>query len=369
MKFTLKAVALTAILLISFCTKNIFAQGCVAIRSTGGLCSMDEHPDSIAANGGTWLFNSNSRYYRSYKHFIGSTEQKQRIALGTNVINHAYTQDLTLTRIFNRRWSISVDVPLLDNSRSSLYEHGGVSRESTHSFGLGDIRVSAYAWLLNPEKAKKGNIQAGLGIKFASGNYNYQDYFYNVGPGGTRRLGAVDQSIQLGDGGTGIAAELNGYYNFSHKLGLYGNAYYLVNPREVNGVSSARGGTPSAASVANTSDVMSVPDQYLLRGGISYEVAHFAFTAGMRDECLPAHDLFGGSAGFRRPGYIISAEPGVTWRVRNLSLYAYVPIAVKRDRTTSFADHITTELTGVPTHGDAAFADYAVNVGVTYRLK
>lgn len=368
MKSTFKAFAISA-LFILFIYNNVSAQGCVAIRSTGGLCSMDEHPDSIDANGGTWLFNTNSRYYKSYKHFIGSQEQKQRIALGTNVINHAYTNDLTLTRLFNKRWSVSVDVPIISNSRSSLYEHGGSERHETHSFGLGDIRFSTYAWLLNPDKAKKGNIQLGLGIKFATGAYNYQDYFYNVGPNGTRRLGPVDQSIQLGDGGTGITTEINAYYNFNHHVGLYGNFYYLLSPREQNGVSSARGGTASASSIANTSDIMSVPDQYLLRGGVSYEVSHWAFTAGVRDECLPVHDLIGGSAGFRRPGYIISAEPGVTFRVKNLSLYAYVPVAVKRDRTTSFADHITTELTGVPTHGDAAFADYAVNIGITYRLK
>ncbi|OKS87040.1 hypothetical protein [Mucilaginibacter polytrichastri] len=368
MKSTLKLLAVSAMLICAL-YNHVSAQGCVAIRSTGGLCTMDEHPDSVNANGGAWLFNSNSRYYKSFRHFIGTQEQKQRIALGTNVINHAYTNDLTLTRIFNQRWSISVDVPVIANSRSSLYEHGGVSRETTHSFGIGDIRFSGYVWLLNPQTNRKGNIQAGLGIKFPTGNYQYQDYFYNVGPNGTRRLGPVDQSIQLGDGGTGITTEINAYYNFSHKFGLYGNFYYLLSPREQNGVSSARGGTPSATSVANSSDVMSVPDQYLLRGGVSYGLSHFVFTAGVRDECLPAHDLVGGSAGFRRPGYIISAEPGVTFRLKNLSIYAYVPVAVVRDRTISFADHITTELTGVPAHGDAAFADYAVNLGITYRLK
>lgn len=369
MKFTLRVLAVSALFICALYSNNVLAQGCVAIRSTGGLCSMDEHPDSITTSGGTWLFNSNSRYYRSFRHFIGKDEQKQRIEQGTNVINHSFTQDLTLTRIFNQRWSVSVDVPILANTRSSLYEHGGSERHTTSSFGLGDIRFTTYAWLLNPAKAHKGNIQAGLGIKFATGNYTYQDYFYNVGPNGTRRLGPVDQSIQLGDGGTGISTELNAYYNFTHNFGLYGNFYYLINPREQNGTSSARGGVPSATAVANTSDVMSVPDQFLIRGGMSYGVSKFVFTAGVRDECLPSRDLIGGSAGFRRPGYIISAEPGVTYRIKNLSIYLYVPVAVVRDRTVSFADHITTELTGNPAHGDAAFADYVINAGITYRLK
>jgi hypothetical protein len=363
-KFLLSAII--TIIIFSF-PENASAQGCVAIRSTGGLCAMDEHPDSALKNG-EWLFNSNSRYYRSFRHFIGKQEQFQRIAQGTNVINHAYSQDLTLTRIFNDRWSVALDVPVLSNTRSSLYEHGGKVRASTSSFGVGDIRLTTYAWLLNPVKSPNGNIQIGLGIKLPTGNDNVQDYFLNVGPNGTKRLGPVDQSIQLGDGGTGITAEVNAYYNFTHRFGLYGDFYYLSNPQDVNGISTARGGTPSAASVANTSDVMSVPDQYLIRGGASFAVSRFSFSAGVRDECLPVHDLIGKSDGFRRPGYIISGEPGVTYRFKTVSIYAFVPVAIIRDRTQSVADIRTTETTGVYTHGDAAFADYAVNVGITIKL-
>jgi len=344
------------------------AQGCVAIRSTGGLCTMDEHPDSSNTSS-SWLLNSNNRYFRSYKHFVGTQEQKQRIAQGTNVINHSYTQDITLTRIFNNRWSFAVDLPILDNSRSSLYEHGGKERLSTHSFGLGDIRLTAYAWLLNPAKARKGNIQVGLGLKLPTGNYNYQDYFYHTAANDAKTLGPVDQSIQLGDGGTGITTEINAYYNFTHQFGLYGGFYYLISPREQNGISSARGSTPSSKAVANGSDVMSVPDQIMIRGGASYGVGKFDFSAGARYECLPVKDLVGGSNGFRRPGYIISAEPGVTYRLKALSIYAFVPVALKRDRTQSVPDKISTQLTGTYTQGDAAFADYAINVGVTFKFK
>ncbi|MBB5394271.1 hypothetical protein [Mucilaginibacter sp. AK015] len=366
MKLTFKFLTGIAIILLLNNTAAR-AQGCVAIRSTGGLCAMDEHPDSTTS-GGAWLFNANSRYYRSYKHFVGKQEQKQRIEMGTNVINHSFAQDFTLTRIFNNRWSFSIDVPVLNNTRSSLYEHGGKERHETRSFGLGDITIKAYAWLLDPAKARKGNIQASLGLKLATGSYTYQDYFQNTGPGGTKLLGPVDQSIQLGDGGTGITTEINTYYNFSHNFGLYGTFYYLISPREQNGVSSARGGAPSAKAVANGSDVMSVPDQFMIRIGANYGVGKFNFSAGLREECLPAKDLVGGNNGFRRPGYIVSAEPGITYRLKRFSVYTYVPIAMVRDRIQSVPDKISTQLTGVYTQGDAAFADYAVNVGVSFKL-
>ena len=342
------------------------AQGCVAIRSVGGMCTMD-HGDGSDSSAKKWLLNVNNRYFNSYKHFVGTVEQTQRTDLGTQVINHAYTMDVAVTHILNNRWSLAMDIPIVSNTRSSLYEHGGKERHTTASFGLGDVRFTAYYWLLNPAKSSRGNIQAGLGLKLATGDYKYTDRFYTTTPG-TLVTGPVDQSIQLGDGGTGFTTEINAYYNISHNINLYGNFYYLFNPREQNGTSTARGSAPSATALANGSDVMSVPDQMMLRGGVNFIANKFTFSAGVREECLPVHDLIGGSLGFRRPGYIVSAEPGVTYAFKKLNVYAFVPIAITRNRTQSMADKISTDLNGKYTQGDAAFADYALNIGFSLRF-
>ncbi|MBC7904617.1 MAG: hypothetical protein H7Y27_14430, partial [Gemmatimonadaceae bacterium] len=155
---------------------------------------------------------------------------------------------------------------------------------------------------------------------------------------------------------------------FSKSFGVYGNFYYLFNPREHNGVSTARGGNPAATAVLYGSSTMSVPDQYMARAGASYRVKGLTISAGVRDECLPATDLIGGSAGFRRPGYVLSVEPGISYQVKKVNVYAYVPWAFKRSRTQSYADKKRTEITGVYAQGDAAFADYSVNVGLAYRF-
>src|SRR4029078_3699575 len=187
-------------------------------------------------------------------------------------------------------------------------------RYNTNSFGLGDVRFTVYKWLVSPEKRSKGNVQIGVGLKLPTGDYKYQDYFHTSDT--TTILGPVDQSIQLGDGGTGFTTEINAYYNFSKKLGVYGNFYYLFNPREQNGVSTGRGKPASAASISNGSDVMSVPDQYMFRAGATATLNKLAFSAGIRKECLPAKDAIGGSNGFRRPGYIVSIEPGLSYQVK-----------------------------------------------------
>ena len=154
MKSTLQFLCFS-LLCILLSNSNVFAQGCVAIRSTGGVCTMGEHPDSSITKG-AWLFNSNTRYYKSFRHFVGKMEQYRRIdVLHNNVINKVLSQDFGFTRVFNDRWSLAVDIPYVDNSRSQVSDG---TRFSTHSFGLGDIRVTGYYWLLNPAKVHDGNI-------------------------------------------------------------------------------------------------------------------------------------------------------------------------------------------------------------------
>lgn len=357
------SILLVALFLIII-SNNADAQGCVAIRSTGGICTMDHAKEIDTLS--KWMVNINNRYFKSFRHFVGTKEQKQRVANGSEVINHSYTLDITLTRNINKWWSFSVDAPIVANSRSSLYEHDGKNRHSTHSFGLGDIRLTAYTWVVDPAKLPKGNIQFGLGIKLPTGDYKYQDFF--VKNDSTKVLGPVDQSIQLGDGGTGFSAEINAYYNFSSHFSVYSNLYYLLSPREQNGTSTARGSTPSVSSILYESSTMSVPDQYMIRAGGNFTIKNLTISAGFRDECLPVHDLIGGSGGFRRPGYIISVEPGITYTFKKLSLYAFVPVALQRDRTQSVPDKIRTNITGVYAQGDAAFADYTVNIGCSVRF-
>jgi hypothetical protein len=335
------------------------AQGCVAIKGTAGMCSRPE-------NAKGWEMNLNNRYFKSYKHFVGTAEQKERVEKGSNVINHSYELDITATRTINSRWSLVMTLPIMSFSRSSLYEHDGATRHSTHSFGIGDARFAANRWMFDPKKSHKGNVQLGLGIKLPTGNYNYQDYFYKKADSSV--LGPVDQSIQPGDGGTGITFEFNGFYNFTHKFGVYGNFFYLSNPREVNGTSTTRGGAVSATNKKYNTDVMSVPDLFMTRGGVSYMVKQFTFAGGVRVEALPSKDLIGGSRGFRRPGYIISAEPQVTYVAKKVSFNLAVPIALKRNRTQSDSDIRRSADTKTHVQGDAAFADYLISAGITFKL-
>lgn len=363
---------LTALCASLFSYVHSNAQGCVAIRGNGNTCTLTGLDEASTAKATSWTFAVNNRYFKSFRHFVGTEEQKHRMEEETEVINYVFSTELALTRHLNRRWSVALFALLINNARSSLYEHYGNNstdpdaRRYTRSFGIGDVRFAACYWLSDPAKMGKANAQVGLGIKLPTGDYRYQDYFYRNDS--VRVLGPVDQSIQLGDGGTGITLEANAYYTFSKNASIFFNGFYLSNPREHNGVSTARGSAPSATAITYRSDIMSVPDQYMLRLGASYALSHFSFSGGMRLECIPSKDLIGGSNGFRRPGYVLSAEPVVAYKLRQTQFYLSVPVAVQRNRTQSVPDKIRTQKTGVYAKGDAAFADYTINFGIGFSF-
>jgi len=232
--------------------------------------------------------------------------------------------------------------------------------------GVGDIRITGYKWLLNPSVSQKGNIQLGLGVKLPTGDFRYQDYFYKDDT--TKILAPVNASIALGDGGTGITMEINTFYVFSNTISFYGNVYYLISPRDVNGVSTSTWRTPSALDVETTADVYSVPDVYSLRGGFDFSFKKLTLSAGLRDEGVPVNDLVGDSHGLRRPGHNLSFEPGIIYNMKKISLYSYVPVIIARRIKQNPTDAEATEKTGVYRMGAGGSGDYSVFLGVLFNL-
>lgn len=365
----------STLLLTLFGQAPVLAQGCVAIKNMsctampgfknhGGDSSMMESGDP------KWELSLNYRYFRSYKHFVGAKEQKQRVADGTEVVNRVHSFDVAIAHTFKTRYIASLTVPVLVNYRSSLYEHYGNSvtanpqrkRFATQAAGIGDMRLAVSAWVLNPKKMRKGNFAVGLGVKLPTGNPEVLDDFHRRKPNGDDSVfrKAVDQSIQLGDAGLGFSLEAQGYQNLFKNAALFYSGFYLFNPRNTN--NNLRGGTNPITKYN------SVPDQFALRLGMAYRFLkkkNLSATIAGRLEGLPAHDAIGKSDGFRRPGYVISAEPGVGFKTKRLVYQLNVPISVYRNRTKSVDDRA--DPTGQK-HGDAAFADYLVNFGVSYSF-
>lgn len=358
MKSTLKIFLGLSVL---FITHNGNSQGCVAIRGNGACGSVGSN---INLEKGEFNPQIGLRYFESYKHFRGTHEETERVELGTQVINDSYFLDVALAYGITDRWYASTIIPFVHHKRSSMYEHGGNppnglgERHTTSSQGLGDVRLNFGYWLFDPMK-KKFNYSVAIGVKLPTGNYSYTDTFYNQGPNKDEDLDAVvDQSIQPGDGGLGITLEFIGYHPFGEHFALSSNLYYLSNFYETNGVLTRRGNSE-----------FSCPDQYALRiGGFYNTNVGISGYLGGRWEGVPSSDLIGGDAGYRRPGYAISIEPGVSYSKNKFYAVFSVPVAVSRNRVQSYEDIQSTQETGVFKQGDAAFADFLLNLTLSYRF-
>lgn len=341
-----------------------YAQGCVAVKNMSS-CSLTGQENE--SNG--FQFSLNYRYFKSYKHFRGSHEETHRVEQGTEVINRDNSVLLGMSYTLNKKWSFGLTLPYMSIDRSSKYEHYGNNpatnpRFSTQSKGIGDIRLSAYYSAIQEDKF---HLTAGFGFKLPTGNFKVKDYFHkrDVEGGDSLAYGLVDQSIQLGDGGFGYTVEFSASYMASHSLSIYGAGMYLFNPRNTNGIERR----PNLTAGIPLSNHFSVSDQLFMRLGAQVQLNSWQVALGGRIEGIPSEDLIGKSDGFRRPGYIISAEPSLYYTAGQHSVGVNLPIALVRNRTQNTTDKRETAITGEYNIGDAAFADWLLSITYTYRLQ
>ena len=313
-------------------------------------CSREDH-----AHPRKWTVNLGYRYQPSHRHFIGDVENVLRAKKHTEIYNLYHLFDLTVERQLTARWSVYGSLPVLFAHRDQLYPPAA----KYYVNGIGDMSFGARAWVFKPPTESGDNLSLGFALKTPTGK---DDNKQKARLNGQTIIANADQSIQAGDGGWGWSLDAQGYKRIPRlDTEFYVAAVYLFNPTGTNGVYSFR----SFPQLHHREDYNSVTDQYLYRAGFGHSVPHvrgLAVSFGARMEGVPAHDVFGPSNGFRRPGYAVSMDPGFLYTRRNYTFTCNVPWAVRRDRTRSVPD----ELNGI--HGDAAFADYTLIFSLGHRF-
>ena len=284
--------------------------------------------------------------------YAGTVVREDKAPFGQPLFLNINSLDVTVTYGLTPRFSLALTLPFSSGTHSRWYADS--VRHKVSAAGMGDISLIGTMWLRNPAGDPSGNLALGLGVKTPSGSNHVQDDFFTT-TGTTRYY--VDQAIQLGDGGWGIILQTQGFQRVAGRLFGYVSGSYLASPREKTGVAFATSaGTPSSI-------ILSVPDVYSARAGAAYLLSRergLSASVGARIDGIPRRDLIGGGDnGFRRPGYTLYLDPGVSYAVGKGTVTVSVPVKLTQDFK---PDLVTTH----PKGGD--LAEYLVFVGYTYRF-
>jgi hypothetical protein len=397
--------SLFILLLVAYASIDVNAQGCVAVRQMGGINPLSTSGYSLSK--GEFQIGASYRYFHSFRHFVGTEEQHERQNTGggfdangnqkgnaVNIYSHAI--DLNLSYSISDRFQINAAIPWVHNERSQVLairrdpttnQTLEGQRYSVYAKGLGDIRISGNYWLFDPSKSAKGNIMVGLGVKLNSGSHSEKDeaLVLDANKQVTTQTQTMDQAIQPGDGGLGFSIEVQAFRELYKGVYGFANGYYLFNPRESNGTFKSdptvvKDKDGNVLGTLTGYNIYASPDQYFVRAGFMTSVLkskNLTLSLAARAEGIPAYDAFGGQVAYRRPGYVVAIEPGVSYRTGKHSVSLFVPFNFIRNRIQSAADIarqnlqnsvITDEAEKTHVQGDAAFADYSISINYSYRL-
>lgn len=372
----------------SFIQVKTSAQGCVAVRQMGGVNALCSPNSLYNLSKGDFQVGMNYRYFHSWRHFVGTEEQPHRQTTGggheksgkergnaVNIYSHAV--DLNLSYGLTNRLQLNLTIPYVNNERSQVLRTTTAVRDtfrySVFAQGLGDVRLGFNYWVTDPAKAQKGNLMIGAGLKLPTGKHSVMDDAPQSD--GTTKKVVMDQAIQPGDGGVGLSLEFSGFTQLYKSLYGFANAYYLFSPKESNGTFKSG---PSAGLAGY--NIYACPDQYFGRAGVMTTVGktkRLTLSLAGRIEGIPAYDILGGQVAYRRPGYVVAVESGVSYSRGQHSISLFVPYNFIKNRIQSAADiarqnlensAITDPEQQVHRQGDAAFADYSISLGYAFRF-
>lgn len=294
------------------------AQGCEPIRFTT--------PNAVAAQmsrqAGEWRLTLGYRRLKSDQWFIGSEEASGSGPGGQSPVIKVHTFVADLAYAATDRLTVRLAVPFSVGDFTRVYPDGAPHDQEAN--GLGDMTLSGELLLLGPGNQNR-NVAVGLGLTAPTGSNETASQFYTAtGPVAF----PADQAIQPGGGGWGLTVMTRSYAKLAGPAYGYLSASYTVTPEAESDVYLNPGGP-----------LWGIADGYSGRLGVSYTVATKAglvVSMGGRIDGTPVRDLIGGGSElYRRPGYVVYADPavGMTLGANDLSLNVPLRLYAKRQRS------------------------------------
>ena len=319
-------------------------------------------------------FDTSFRALKSqYPNYTGYSKN---YSITSGVINKQEVTEFVGTYQINSQASVSLALPFENGSFSFLYGPSPPQFKSLSPYlqqplkfrarsrmrgrGFGDMTLVAHCWVLPTRHFTSGNVQFGLGVKFPTGQSNQKSIFPHI-DGTDLGLHTNDQSIQPGDGSWGIITDLSAFKTVRlpivHAATIFGFGTYLINTRGANGAPSIGQSLSAPAAFAKSDPAEftdAAVDQYAGEVGFNLPVPMFhgiyASYAG-RVEGVPGNNLVGSNAGFRRPGFVLFHEPGLSYAYGKNVWSLSVPIRCLQNITTVAVSH---------RHSDATVANWII---------
>lgn len=300
---------------------------------------------------GEWQVGLAYRRLYADQWFVGTKVDETKTPFQRPLYLKINTLDVSLAYGLSDKASLTLTVPFLYGTQNRVY--ADLRRHQVQSVGMGDVNLIANTWLWAPERRPNGNLNLGLGVKTPLGSNKVMNDSWLADSSEIRHV--VDQSIQLGDGGWGIIVQAQAFQRVLPGTSVYFVGTYMLSTKEHTDVLSPLAGV-----------TLGVPDVYYVRGGVAHSLwaeGGLSASLGGRLDGITRRDIIGGGDDyFRRPGYTLFLDPGLSLRRGPAEFTFNFPIRLHQNFPQSIIDRKMNFAGG----GD--LADYLIYAGYTHRF-
>ena len=333
-----------------FGTESLSGQGCSPSRFTSPA---RWGQGDVYLPPGEWQASLVYRRFTSSNLVQGHDDLSASAPRGLPSTVHSRTLNLSMTYALSQRLALSAGLPYLEGDHTTWYADS--VRHTNTARGFGDLQLMASYWLRPVHPMQPGgNLSIGLGVKVPTGSNDVAGRWWNAD--GSTLAFPVHSSIQLGDGGWGIVAQLVGFQPFGAVNYAYLSASYTAVPRGTTDVVRSPGSTLRWAAPDSWNATVGVARVLWPGQGLGIDLsARFAGT--------PRRDLIGGrDAGYRLPATTGYLTPSVALTRGAHSVSLAVPVLLYRNFLPSYVDLEAGKL------GGGGLADYQLLAGYSVRF-
>jgi hypothetical protein len=299
-----------------------------------------------------WQVQISYQYSYSNEFYVGDQRNDAAAPFGEPPRRRVNQFNLDVAYGLSNRVNLDLTVPFSSNRGGNQEGTPGGSHKfyEYHTSGLGDISLESEYWLSDPTKPSRVTGSVGLGVLAPTGSDSESGKFFS--PSGDVNA-PIDETIQLGNGGWALLLRAQGTAQLGGPFYAYGSGYYGMSLN-------------ARTDVMQGGAYRGVPDTYSARLGAAYVLPvpkGFVLSVGGRINGVTVRDVIGGGDLFwRRPGYEVYVEPGLTWASGANMASVSVPIRAYQKKLDSLLDE------SLNRHVGSDFVSYLILASYAHRF-